>query len=185
MVSAWYMDESVEDQRLPHKCEPNVPVSLEELRALGCEAFVVKVEEDESHMNEIEKICKERNYSNRDVVSISKDTPNIDGALVKFFTEHIHEDEEIRYILDGSGYFDVRSADDKWIRIFVETGDLLIVPSGIYHRFTLDESMKVKAMRLFKDVPLWTPINRPEADQNLHRIEYVNSLKAAQSIGGN
>jgi 1,2-dihydroxy-3-keto-5-methylthiopentene dioxygenase len=122
-------------------------------------------------MQAIDQVAQERSYKNRNVINVSKSGlgDQYESKLKMFFDEHLHEDEEIRYILDGAGFFDVRGTviaprnprafwiaresepgSDEWIRVNVTPGDLLVVPAGIYHRFTLDEGNYIKAMRLFK-----------------------------------
>ncbi|KAM4694407.1 LOW QUALITY PROTEIN: acireductone dioxygenase-like, partial [Discoglossus pictus] len=125
---------------------------------------------------ELAKIRKEYNYSFMDIINIHKDTlPNYEQKLKIFYEEHLHLDDEIRYILEGSGYFDVRDKGERWIRISMEKGDMITLPAGIYHRFTLDENNYVKAMRLFVGEPVWTPYNRP-ADNYAAREKYLQSL---------
>lgn len=70
MVAAWYFDDAAPgDQRAPHQYSPNKPVTLEQLKELGVEYYHVDVTK-EGHMDEIEKMCLERNYQNRDLVGI-------------------------------------------------------------------------------------------------------------------
>ena len=89
-------------------------------------------------ISDVNTIANARAYKNRDEITISPDKM---GAVYEekvrtFFNEHLHEDEEIRYILDGEGYFDIRSLQDEWVRIRMEKNDLIILPAGIFHRFT-------------------------------------------------
>ncbi|XP_053565701.1 acireductone dioxygenase [Bombina bombina] len=176
MVQAWYMDSSDEDQRKPHQLQPQQPVSVQQLDELGVSSFKLDADNYETDP-ELAKIRKEKNYNWMDIITIHKDTlPNYEQKLKIFYEEHLHLDDEIRYVLEGSGYFDVRDKEERWIRIFMQKGDMITLPAGIYHRFTLDENNYIKAMRLFIGAPVWTPYNRP-ADNYEARHNYLQFLE--------
>ncbi|KAM4542120.1 acireductone dioxygenase isoform 2-T2 [Odontesthes bonariensis] len=139
-IEAWYMDSSDEDQRKPHRLTPNQPVSMDQLKKLG--VFYWKLNADICETDpELEQIRKTQGYTYMDIITIEKDIlPNYEEKLKMFYEEHLHLDDEIRYILDGQAYFDIRDKEDRWIRIAMSKGDLITLPAGIYHRFTLDET---------------------------------------------
>ncbi|GAB4215715.1 MAG: hypothetical protein OHK0013_41520 [Sandaracinaceae bacterium] len=60
-------------------------------------------------------------------------------------------------MLEGAGIFDIRSRDDRWMRIEVGPGDLIVVPKGRHHRFFLTASRTIRALRLFEDQAGWVP----------------------------
>ncbi len=133
MVSAWYMDDVQGDQRAPHQCVPNEPVSVDVLQDLGMLCFHVDAD-TYVQSRALERICAERGYKNRDELQCCPaKLPNYDDKIKTFFTEHLHEDEEIRFVLAGSGYFDVRDRKDRWIRVKVGKSDLLVLVSGNAH----------------------------------------------------
>lgn len=167
IIKAWFLNEEqlpsqksddyIEKLKTDLQFKDPQWVGSKELVDLG----VIHWKLDGKEENEnLEKICKERNYKNRDQVKIGKHMDNYDQLIKKFSTEHLHEDEEIRYVLDGSGYFDVRNKEDKWVRIQVTKGIMIILPKGLYHRFVPDVCDYIHVMRLFQDDPKWTPINR-------------------------
>ncbi|KAL1896465.1 1,2-dihydroxy-3-keto-5-methylthiopentene dioxygenase [Ceratocystis pirilliformis] len=170
-MKAYIYDDVEGDQRLPH--DSGKAVSVEDLAALGVLYY---------HYDSIDKVnslALERNYKNRDEVFVSPEKMGsvYEEKVKTFFLEHLHEDEEIRYIRGGQGYFDVRNCGNEWVRILLEKDDLIILPAGIYHRFTTDESNYVHAMRLFKDEPKWTALNRDATlENNSFRQGYVKEF---------
>jgi len=170
MHAYWY-DNLPGDQRLAHNSGRDVTVDA--LSKLGVLYYNI------SDVSAVDELARERSYKNRDVITVSPEKMGdvYEEKVKMFFNEHLHEDEEIRYIRDGKGFFDVRNEGDEWIRIELEKDDLIILPSGIYHRFTTDNNNHIVAMRLFKEEPKWTPLNRgPEVDVNPYRQEYVQHV---------
>mmetsp|Transcript_12965 Transcript_12965/g.34935 ORF Transcript_12965/g.34935 Transcript_12965/m.34935 type:complete len:199 (+) Transcript_12965:451-1047(+) len=176
-VRAWYMDGAEDvDRREPHVRDGDLErssVSAEQLAALGVLHWSLSGAEDDA---DLETIRTARGYNYKDVVRVAPDSlPNYEQKLAAFYEEHMHSDEEIRYVVEGSGYFDVRDAEDRWIRIDCQKGDLIILPEGIYHRFTVDTKNYIKAMRLFIGEPVWTPLNRPQEEHG-SRIKYTENF---------
>ncbi|KAI1760152.1 Acireductone dioxygenase [Hypoxylon sp. FL1150] len=168
MRAYWY-DNAPGDQRLPHDSGKDVDAAA--LEQLGVLYFRYP------EVAAVDELARERGYKNRDEITVSPEKMGAayEDKVKSFFHEHLHEDEEIRYIRGGQGYFDVRSKGDEWLRIQLEKDDLIILPPGIYHRFTTDESNFIQAMRLFKDEPKWTPLNRSgDLEGNEFRKEYVS-----------
>lgn len=87
----------------------------------------------------IDKLKEGKSYTYQEEVT----TPD-NGDLQVLYTEHLHEDEQLRLVLEGCGYYDVRDKNEQWIRIEVLPGDLLVIPSGCYHRFMLDIGVCIK-----------------------------------------
>lgn len=173
------MDESDADQRLSHHLEPPQLVSLVELEKLGVSYWNFDPSTYDSDVN-YKKLRQGRGYSYQDMIEVSPKTlENYEAKIKSFYDEHIHTDEEIRYVLDGSGYFDVRDLEDKWIRIEVTRGDMIVLPAGIYHRFTLDTNNYIKALRLFIGEPVWTPHSRANLDET-----DPNVINYRQTYGG-
>ncbi|KIJ18083.1 hypothetical protein PAXINDRAFT_110533 [Paxillus involutus ATCC 200175] len=178
-MRAYYMDDLPGDQRLPH--DSGKEASDEVLNSIRVLHWSIPIDEAGTYKDKVLEVAKERNYLNHDVIVISKEAlgDEYEQRIKSFYHEHMHEDKEIRYLLEGSGYFDVREhSTESWIRCHMSAGDLLVLPAGIYHRFSLDEKNRVRIMRLFKDEPKWIAHNRGhETDVNPFRVEYLKSVE--------
>ncbi|CAH6721796.1 1,2-dihydroxy-3-keto-5-methylthiopentene dioxygenase [[Candida] jaroonii] len=177
MVAFFYHDDKDTADNFTEEHNSGVEVTEQKLKEIGVLYFNIENTDD------LNSLASERNYKNRDEITLNLNSFNGDidafnAKMAQFYKEHYHEDEEIRYIIDGEGYFDVRDGGDKWIRAKLNKNDLLILPAGIYHRFTLSSNQRnIKAVRLFKDEPKWEAINRETNKITEARTEYVSSIK--------
>ena len=109
----------------------------------------------------LDELSAAQGYVEQDVVELRPETPDLDAICAKFDDEHLHDDDEVRFVLEGEGVFDIRSRDDRWMRVVVRPGDLIVVPKDRYHRFELTESKTIRCVRLFRDHSGWVPHYRP------------------------
>ncbi|MCS6803899.1 MAG: cupin domain-containing protein [Acidobacteriota bacterium] len=106
---------------------------------------------------EIEALKARGGYVTADVVDVTPQTPGLDAMLAKFSREHWHDEDEVRFIIDGRGLFHIRPQQGPVTAIEVEAGDLICVPRGTWHWFNLCADRRIRVIRLFQDPAGWTP----------------------------
>jgi 1,2-dihydroxy-3-keto-5-methylthiopentene dioxygenase len=108
----------------------------------------------------IDSIKRDHGYVDQDFIELAPSTPNLEAICAKFDREHLHTEDEVRYVVAGEGIFDVRDENDRWIRIEVAEGDLIVIPARTHHRFFLTDRKQIRCMRLFANHDGWSPLYR-------------------------
>jgi 1,2-dihydroxy-3-keto-5-methylthiopentene dioxygenase len=96
-------------------------------------------------------------YTSRDLVVIHPGIPNLEVMLAKFDQVHTHDDDEVRYIVEGEGIFGFVRPDGSQIELTVQAEDYINVPAGTEHWFYLTSAKRVKAVRYFIGTDGWVP----------------------------
>ena len=105
----------------------------------------------------IDELKAQGGYVTADVIDVKPETPNLDVMLKKFSSEHWHDEDEVRLILEGRGIFHIHPPNGPVFALEVAAGDLIRVPKGTHHWFDLCGDRRIRAIRLFQDVSGWTP----------------------------
>lgn len=137
-----------------HWLDDERTIAPDELRAEGVHNEQLGTRD---YQGALDALAARAGYVHRDEIALGPDTPGLDAICAKFVDEHLHTEDEVRFVLEGAGIFDVRSTDDRWMRVAVEPGDLIVVPKDRHHRFLLTDAKTIRCVRLFQDPSGWAP----------------------------
>src|SRR6185295_12510007 len=112
----------------------------------------------QAYAAEIETLKSRGGYVTADVIDVHSETPGVEAMLAKFNREHWHDEDEVRFIIQGRGLFHIHPRNAPVVGIEVEAGDLIRVPRGTWHWFNLCGDRRIRAIRLFQDVSGWAPV---------------------------
>jgi len=132
---------------------------------------------------EIDRLKAQGGYVTADVIDVKPDTPNLDVMLAKFASEHWHSEDEVRFIIEGRGLFNIRPTSGPVVAIEVEAGDLIRVPKGTWHWFNLCNERRIRAIRLFQDPAGWAAIYTDSGvDERYQSVCFGASYIPAQAV---
>lgn len=102
----------------------------------------------------IKQVLKENNFSSYDIVSINPEMQGLDQLKEKFIPEHTHDDNEVRFFVDGEGLFCINHNDDIY-QLLCQKGDYVSVPAHTKHWFDMGSRASFKCLRFFENKSGW------------------------------
>ena len=107
-----------------------------------------------AYRSDVSRIMQEGGYRSADVIRVKPDNPNRAELRQKFLAEHTHDDDEVRFFVDGAGAFYLRK-EGKVYRVICERDDLISVPAGTTHWFDTGPAPDFCAIRIFTTPEGW------------------------------
>jgi 1,2-dihydroxy-3-keto-5-methylthiopentene dioxygenase len=108
----------------------------------------------EAYRSDIERLKEDCGYRSVDVLRCLPDNPKRQELRTKFLEEHTHDDDEVRFFVEGAGVFYLRVGGKVYMTL-CERGDLIGVPAGTRHWFDMGPAPYFTAIRLFTTPEGW------------------------------
>ena len=108
----------------------------------------------EAYRSDIERLKADCGYQSVDVLRCLPDNPKRLELRQKFLDEHTHDEDEVRFFVEGAGVFYLRAAGKVHMTL-CERGDLIGVPAGTRHWFDMGPAPHFTAIRLFTTPEGW------------------------------
>ncbi|MFU9138505.1 1,2-dihydroxy-3-keto-5-methylthiopentene dioxygenase [Erwinia tasmaniensis] len=107
-----------------------------------------------AYQHAINRLVAEKGYQSWDVISMRADNPQKEVLRTKFLSEHTHDEDEVRFFVEGAGLFCLH-LDGHIYQILCEKNDLISVPAGTPHWFDMGSSPHFTAIRIFDNQEGW------------------------------
>jgi 1,2-dihydroxy-3-keto-5-methylthiopentene dioxygenase len=108
----------------------------------------------EAYSGDIERLKQVGGYKSRDVLRVTPDHPQREELRQKFLSEHIHDDDEVRFFVEGAGLFYIRSGGMVHA-LECTRGDLILLPAGTRHWFDTGARPFFTVIRIFTTPEGW------------------------------
>lgn len=109
-----------------------------------------------AYRSSVERIQRDGGYETVDVLRLAKGTPDTAPMRQKYFAEHSHSEDEVRFFVEGSASFYLRLGGKIYQTICVRN-DLISVPAGTLHWFDMGPDPEFTALRWFNNKEGWVP----------------------------
>jgi 1,2-dihydroxy-3-keto-5-methylthiopentene dioxygenase len=103
---------------------------------------------------DVERLKQQYGYTTVDVIRVTPQTPNVPALREKFLNEHTHSEDEVRFFVEGSASFYLRTGG-KVYQAICTRGDLMSIPANTTHWFDMGPTPEFAAIRLFVDPSGW------------------------------
>lgn len=107
-----------------------------------------------AYADDIARLKETGDYRSCDVIRVKPDHPEREALRAKFLAEHIHDDDEVRFFVEGAGLFYIRAGGTVHA-LECTAGDLILLPAGTVHWFDTGARPHFTAIRLFTTPEGW------------------------------
>ncbi|HSE40841.1 MAG TPA: hypothetical protein VLH08_08750, partial [Acidobacteriota bacterium] len=107
-----------------------------------------------AYESSLQRIMKEIGFATADVIAVNPKMENHPELRKKFLDEHIHDEDEARFFVEGSGIFYIHK-DRKVFCLLCEKGDFVDIPAGTTHWFDMGPLPFLRCIRTFNTPEGW------------------------------